>query len=442
MNEVLRRVKSALVNDQMPELLKSVGGAFLLRAAGAALAFLLNVAVGRLLGASGAGLYYLSLSVISFAAVIARLGLENTVLRFVASFKDDGDWGQVRGVLRYALIRVGCFSLVLSGVIFIFSKWMEVNVFDSPGMAQVLIALCISVFSFNFMIVLSEALKALGQITNAMLIGGAIYPFAALLVIYPAISLLGVAGAGAAYTFGTLVASTLGLVLWNRSLSRKAPASAVNAADMRASSRPLWGMTIIHKAFLPWTPVIMLGLWASPADAGVFGAATRVATLVSFFLVAVNAVVGPRISVFYARGEINKIKHLTNKSSRLLAIAITPLALGSLFLSSQIMGLFGKDFSQSGLVLSILLCGQLVNGITGPVEFILMMSGRERIMRNIVIISMLVMLVLSVMLIPSYGDLGAAIASACAAATTSIISLIAVYIQFGFWVTPINFQRK
>mgnify|MGYP003119929399 CR=1 FL=1 len=101
------------------------------------------------------------------------------------------------------------------------------------------------------------------------------------------------------------------------------------------------------------------------------------------------------------------------------------------------MGLFGAEFSEAGLVLSILVCGQAVNAMTGSVEYILMMSGREKEMRNIVFASMTIMLALAVLLIPPFGVVGAAISGASAAATTSLLSTLAVRSHFGFWVAPI-----
>lgn len=47
------------------EVLRGAGLAFLLRGVGAGLAFLLNVAIGRMLGAEGTGVYFLALSVTS-----------------------------------------------------------------------------------------------------------------------------------------------------------------------------------------------------------------------------------------------------------------------------------------------------------------------------------------------------------------------------------------
>ena len=97
-----------------------------LKVLGAGFAFLLTLAVGRMLGAHGAGLYFLAISITSIAGTIARLGLENTVLRFVAYFHENNDWGQIRGVLRYALIWVGSVSLTFSIAFRIVARVMNI----------------------------------------------------------------------------------------------------------------------------------------------------------------------------------------------------------------------------------------------------------------------------------------------------------------------------
>ena len=85
------------------EVLSGAALAFVLRAVGAGLAFALNVVIGRLLGAEGAGLYFMALSVVTIGAVITKLGLDNTLLRFIASGASSGDWSRVLGVFRMGM---------------------------------------------------------------------------------------------------------------------------------------------------------------------------------------------------------------------------------------------------------------------------------------------------------------------------------------------------
>lgn len=49
------------------------------------LTFALNVVVARALGAEGAGLFFLALTVVTIAAILGQLGLDAAVVRFVAA---------------------------------------------------------------------------------------------------------------------------------------------------------------------------------------------------------------------------------------------------------------------------------------------------------------------------------------------------------------------
>lgn len=72
-------------DQQLLELLSGSSVALILKLIGAGLAFTFNVLLARLLGAEGAGVYFLALSVITVAVVFGRLGLDKTVLRLISA---------------------------------------------------------------------------------------------------------------------------------------------------------------------------------------------------------------------------------------------------------------------------------------------------------------------------------------------------------------------
>jgi O-antigen/teichoic acid export membrane protein len=90
------------------------------------------------------------------------------------------------------------------------------------------------------------------------------------------------------------------------------------------------------------------------------------------------------------------------------------------------MNVFGSDFSNGATTLQILSVGQFINVAMGSFVMLLVMSGREREYRNVLMVSTLVVLTLNVVLIPKYGAIGAAIA------TTSAI--VVQNILFGYYV--------
>jgi O-antigen/teichoic acid export membrane protein len=101
---------------------------------------------------------------------------------------------------------------------------------------------------------------------------------------------------------------------------------------------------------------------------------------------------------------------------------------------SFIMSAFGKGFTdQAGIwILCILSIGQFINVITGSVQYLLMMSGHERDIRNITIINGIFALLLAIILTPFYGAVGAAVATSVAVASQNLMAVGMVKKRLGF----------
>ena len=93
---------------------------------------------------------------------------------------------------------------------------------------------------------------------------------------------------------------------------------------------------------------------------------------------------------------------------------------------------FGLDFIEGKTALYVLLFGQLINVLCGPVGYILMMTNKQKILRNIIVVSALLNISLNILLIPEYGILGAAFATTASLILWNISSLIYVYKKYGF----------
>jgi O-antigen/teichoic acid export membrane protein len=78
----------------------------------------------------------------------------------------------------------------------------------------------------------------------------------------------------------------------------------------------------------------------------------------------------------------------------------------------QTLGVFGAEFRVADNALRILLLGQLFNIVTGPIGSILIMTGRERWSLAYSLVATALAAVLSLVLIPRFGIIGAAWTSA------------------------------
>ena len=81
-----KRLQKALKDKDFAELLKGSGISFFLRFGGLAVGFLLTWIIAYFFKADGLGDYVLATTVLSFFVLLAKIGLDTTAIRFIASF--------------------------------------------------------------------------------------------------------------------------------------------------------------------------------------------------------------------------------------------------------------------------------------------------------------------------------------------------------------------
>lgn len=418
-------------------LLVDAAVAFSLRVLGAFLALGFSLAIARSLEATGVGLYFSALAVIMMATPIARMGLDNALLRFVAVGASQDDWGKVSRVVRSGLGRSGLFSLVICVAICVFAGPIAMVFFSEPALVTPLRVMSFGVFAFSMATLVSQMLKGVRHIRNALLVISVLPPFFATLMVWPLGQIFGTPGACAAYVLGMGLSTLIGWYFWGRARKPVTTNTEKGAPEaLWQAARPLWAMTVLTMGVLPWVPMLLLGMWGDMKDTGIFGITGRLAALTSFTLMAINNILAPRFAVLHSEGKIESLKTIARQFSLINVIVAIP-AIGILvFAGERLLGLFGAEFVEGYPVLIILLLGQMVNCMTGSVGILLMMTGNERSTRNAAICAVIVMTILCITLIPTYGAVGAAIAAASASMTSNLFAMVVVYRRLGFFVIP------
>ncbi|MDV7142067.1 polysaccharide biosynthesis C-terminal domain-containing protein [Tropicimonas sp. TH_r6] len=430
----MRFLRKSLDSDSR-DLITSAGMAFALRGAGAVLAFGFNVAIGRVFGAEGTGLFFTALAMVVILSAISRLGLDNAMLRLIAASAAIPDWARVNGVFRIGMRSATLASLVLAAALLGLAAPLSERLFDTPELTRPMQLMSLGIVTFSLMMLLSESLKGLSRIPQAMLVSGVLWPLFGILLVWPLAQAFGPDGASLTYVGATGAAALCGWLMW-RHLRNDTPADTAVAPELWSSARPLWAMAIITTGLLPWAPILLLGIWGSASETGLLGVSTRVANLVAFFLVAVNNVLAPRFAALYQMDETARIRQLARRFALLTALAASPLLLVLIFAGDVVLALFGPEFTDGTTILAILAVGQAFNAATGSVGVLLMMTGNERAVRNGALLAAAIVLVASVVLIPTLGAIGAAIAAAGAVIAMNLFSVFMVRRKLGFLVIP------
>ncbi|NJM87069.1 MAG: hypothetical protein HC847_07645, partial [Hydrococcus sp. RU_2_2] len=125
--------------------------------------------------------------------------------------------------------------------------------------------------------------------------------------------------------------------------------------------------------------------------------------------------------------------------------------LGIAIAGKPILGLFGSEFRESYFLLLIHLFGQLVNAMAGPVALLLNMTGYHNDATKVLAVSATLNIILNAILIPSYGSVGASVATVISTTLWNVamafivwhrIKIVAVATPSFFLNKLINFKNK
>jgi O-antigen/teichoic acid export membrane protein len=235
-----------------------------------------------------------------------------------------------------------------------------------------------------------------------------------------------------------IAALAYGWMAWRRALAGRSLANpsqqiASSTKQLLASGSPLL-IGALLQLVMQMSGTLFLGIWADNADVGQFAVAWRTAALIIFALLAVNAIAQPKFAELYSRGDMKSLAATAQRATFLMTACAAPVLLVFLAAPEIVMSVFGSDFVGGAVTLQILSVGQFVNVAAGSVGILLVMSGHEKEYRNVQVIAACVVLVLNVMLIPSHGAIGAAIAAASALIVQNVLFCYFVWKRLGIVV--------
>ena len=155
---------------------------------------------------------------------------------------------------------------------------------------------------------------------------------------------------------------------------------------------------------------------------------------------AVNVVVSPKFASYSALKDHEGLRRTAIFSVRLLIISMLPVIILMLSFPSNLMELFGTQFIEGANLLQILVVGQAINVVSGPVAFLLMMSGNERDMSLISSICCIGIVIFVPIMIKLFDSTGAAIIVAFFVGLQNLLAVLFVHKRLGF--NTLKFWQK
>lgn len=399
------------------------------------ISFFGKLVVARNLSVADFGSVSLGMTVASLTALFALAGLHTGLARFLPRFDDEPDR---KGVL------VSAFSIAvplaaLGGVVIVVgAPLIATEVFDSPGIAPVLRIFGLVVpLTVLFRLTIST-IRGQQRSAPKVLIESVLRPFARigaiLVVVWVGISSTRIA---VAYLIGWLVPTAVGVLYVARTTSLF---SLRTTATYRHRELLVFSLPLLASAAFSYVindiDTILLGYFSgSPEPVGIYGVIYPIATILNSALSAFGFVFMPIISEMHSNGRMDDLRRTYHVATKWMFISILPVTLVMILLPERLISMtFGAKYASGGLALSVLAVGFLVHTTVGLNRQIVVSLGKTRFDMYVNLSGAAVNVVLNVLLIPRYGVLGAAIATAATFLLTNAV--VSTYLYLTLDVLP------
>ena len=162
-------------------------------------------------------------------------------------------------------------------------------------------------------------------------------------------------------------------------------------------------------------------------EVGIYFLAATLTAFIPIVLQSVNQIFAPMIAELHARGNHELLRRLYQTLTKWVLGLTIPLAFTVMVFARPLMGIFSVEFASGWPVLIIGTAGQLVNCGVGSVGLLLLMSGQQARVIRVQMYVAAATVASNFLLIPVWGLVGAAIASAAANIMVNLLYLREVH---------------
>lgn len=419
------------------QLAKGASISFAGRFIGRGLQVLSQIFLARLLGPTQYGMYAIGWTLLRSGSVLAPLGLNYGVIRFAIQYWPE-NLRKFTAVLRKSFLLTFLSGCIFGATFFLGSPWLATKFFKNVELIPILRWFAIS-------LPLATILKwgaSTTQITKRM--GYSVFaedfsqPLSNLILIVIFYFLgWGVIGAASASFFSFIVALIVVLIF----LYKLFPTSfTIDLQGVSQSSKQLilfslpTALTGFFTVALPWMDRLFIGYYRPETEVGIYQALSQTSILFAIIVNSFNAIFSPMIAELFHKQQSSQLEELFRISTKWGIYVSVPAFLIVCFAPQELLTfLFGKVYSVGYLSLIILTIAQMINVATGAVSFLLIMTERQNLWLAISGSTLLINLVLNYFLIPKFGQVGAAIATAMSVTILFSLGLFQVKMKLNLW---------
>jgi len=383
--------------------------------------FATDVLVSRVLGVVAFGVVSASMSVVFILGEVCQLGIQRGVLRIASLRHGRGEGGSDARLLRKALaIPLGLGAMAVA-IVALVRRPLTTALFGDAVDPWLLVLFSLAIPLGGVVSVLQFAARAERRFRVDALVGEILRLGLPLAAIAGLLALgFGLWGVAAGLVAGLAATSVAGARLVVRSGGHGEP------EPIGPLLRVALPLALASSAVLLMNELdkVLLAVFREEREVGLYNAAFRLSRQANFLLPALTGALAPWVAPMIAAGRIEELRDLYRRTTGwTLAFGLSVFGLLAGF-APAFLAVFGAGFPDAGPLLIVLTAGQLVIAAAGGAAMVLQFSGAERRESKNALVGLGTNVVLDVALIPRFGAMGAAAATAAALALLSALRVV------------------
>jgi len=395
---------------------RAAATALTIRLANAALAYVAQVVLARLMGQYEYGVFAFTWVWFMVFAAVATLGFGDSPIRYLPSLRERGEIDHLRGFLRFAGATAAISSvtagLLVIVVLLVAGPWMETAyVLPMMLMGVALPLACVMSFlegvgrSYGWTV---PSLVPIYILRHGLLL---LFMLAAVWLGFEATAV----NAFVCLLLTLAVSFAYQAVAIIRRLRSTVPTGprAFRPREWLVGSAPfavLYGSAHLSS----FADVLVLSFFVEPAEIAVYFAATRVIQVINLIPYAATVGAAPLFAATHTRGDLVELQRLCRQVS-IATFVVAGLGVVAMVLGGHwLLDMFGSGYDDGYLPLLILAVGVAARVAAGPAEDLLNMTGHNRLTASTYLGIVVVNIALNVALIIPFGIVGAAVATSIA----------------------------
>lgn len=390
--------------------------------------FITRVVIARNTTQSDYGTFSIGLVLLNLLVLLSCLGLHVGSTRYIAYYRGKEDFGKVKGVI-FSAVQISLIASMISFLVFFFFSDFLASILhlQQPSILRIF-AIAIP-FSVSIEI-LAAIFRGFDRMQEKVYFRDFLPSVLKLVFIIPVI-IFGYSFLELVYTYitGIVVASLAFVAYTAKKLPVDMKGSEPMGKELLRFSLPLFSANALTIIVMQ-TDTLMLGYFETPDVVGLYNAAHPLSQLIRIFMISLFFIYVPITSQLYAKKNLDEMRMNYMILTKWTVFATLPLFLIIFLFPEVVLNIFfGSAYVQGSVVLTlrILAFGMFLHVFFGPNAATLIVMGKSRLHLINNLAAAILNVTLNLLLIPTYGIIGAAFASAISIGLMSALAIIQIF---------------